>query len=126
MTTIYISGKISGVPSLNWRKFKDAEIILKNMRQYKVLNPHNFEQQHDKKWSSYMRVCITQLMGCDELAALDDWQNSRGAIIEVMLAKVLGIKVYDCHDLLCGRQTTVIINGRRAVWLFIKVLLNRF
>ncbi len=126
MTRIYISGKITGLPDLNFQKFKTAELVLAFKYGGKVYNPHEFAAEHDKSWASYMKVCIGQLVVCNEVAVLDDWDRSRGAIVEVLIAKLLGIPVYTAHDLMQGRRFNVHLSGLSATWLFIKVLLNRF
>lgn len=126
---IYISGKISGLKDLNWSKFKTIELALqKKLTQWvTVHNPHSFPALHDKSWRSYMKVCIAQLMRCSHVLVLDDWKQSRGAILEVILAHLMGIPVYDAYGFLHSRETARIeVGGWQLAWLFVKVLLNRF
>lgn len=90
--TIYISGKITGMPNLNKHKFAAAEEHLKRFAII-VHNPHTLPAYHDKSWASYMKVCIRALCNSDKVVVLDCWKHSRGAIREVMIAKWLNIPV---------------------------------
>jgi hypothetical protein len=40
-----------------------------------------------------MKLCLLKLLECNAILLLDDWQNSRGAMIEQKLAQDLGIKI---------------------------------
>lgn len=90
--TVYVSGKITGMPNLNKYKFEAAE---KHLTQcgYDVINPHKLPSNHDKSWESYMKECVKALTTAQMVVVLDDWKHSRGAIREVMLAKWLNIPV---------------------------------
>jgi hypothetical protein len=52
------------------------------------------EHNHDKSWEAYMRVCIVALMSCNAIFMLSNYYQSKGAMIELALAKELGIKVF--------------------------------
>ena len=98
---VYLSGKITGVPNLNKPKFRAAEMLLKKEltdreRKYVwIFNPHDLPDDHDKSWGSYMRECIKVLCGCERTYVLDDWKDSKGALVEVLVSKILSIPVYD-------------------------------
>ena len=96
--TVYISGKITGMPNLNKYKFEAAEKHLKHFG-YDVINPHKLPDDHDKTWESYMRECTKALSGANMVVVLDCWKNSRGAIREVMMANFLGIPVVDIQTM---------------------------
>lgn len=51
--------------------------------------PHN----HDGSWESYMKEDLQQLLQCKFLYALPNWEESKGARIEIELATTLGIHV---------------------------------
>ena len=90
--TVYISGKITGCPDLNKPKFEHAENELKKIYK-KVINPHKLPDNHNKSWEAYMKACIIAMCKCDVVFLLDDWQQSKGAIVEVNLACELGIEI---------------------------------
>jgi hypothetical protein len=98
---IYVSGKITGLQDLNKPKFAAAEKLIRAELGGKgvfvwVCNPHDLpDHDHDKTWASYMRECLKALCVCNRIYVLDDWKKSRGAVMEVLVALVLGIPVYE-------------------------------
>jgi len=92
MKKVYIAGKISGIEDYAYALFEEAEqkFIKKG---YQVVNPMKLPHNHDKTWESYMKDCVFELVGCDLIHPLPNWNDSRGARIEMQLAKELGIKI---------------------------------
>ncbi len=88
----YISGQISGIEDIAESIFESAEEVVSKLG-YIPINPMKIEHNHDKSWESYMREDIIELMKCQSVYALRNWRNSRGATIEVNLAKDLGIDI---------------------------------
>jgi hypothetical protein len=90
---VYISGPMSNLPDHNFPAFDAAEKELLE-RGYRVINPaNNDNRSHGKPWEFYMRLDIKHVAESDLMYVLDGWQNSRGARVEVFIAKVLGITV---------------------------------
>ena len=90
---VYISGKISGLADKNAPAFEAAEKMLTE-RGYKTINPLKlYPDGIELSWEHYMRNDIKVLMDCHMVAVLPDWEQSRGATIEVHLALDLGIPV---------------------------------
>jgi|WetSurMetagenome_2_1015567.scaffolds.fasta_scaffold02367_5 hypothetical protein len=91
---IYISGPISGVKNNNFEAFEYAFYIL-FCKGYKPYNPLYLtsDMPPSSTWRDYMRVCIKALMDCDRIYMLCGWWHSRGAWVELLLAKIVGIKV---------------------------------
>ena len=93
MKTIYIAGKITGLPIEEARaNFEKAEKKL-TKQGFKVVNPMKLPHNHDKKWESYMKECITELLKCDSIYLLKNWAMSRGAIMEFEIAMKLDIEI---------------------------------
>src|ERR1700712_4511432 len=93
MNKCYIAGQVSGLPEAEYQaKFRRAEIAVKILG-YEPVNPVTLPHDHDKTWQSYMRDTITHLLTCNAVYALSDWQQSRGARIEIQLAKDLDIDI---------------------------------
>jgi hypothetical protein len=90
---IYISGKITGIEEEAFKRFEFAETNLK-IAGFDVVNPMKLEHNHDKSWEAYMRECIIALMSCDAIFMLSNYYQSKGAMIELALAKELGMKVF--------------------------------
>ncbi|WP_317899453.1 DUF4406 domain-containing protein [Aurantibacillus circumpalustris] len=96
---VYLSGKITGLKDLNKPKFRAAERLILDRLQYRdffvhVFNPHDLPDDHDKQWHSYMRECIKALVCSNKIYVLDDWTKSKGALTEVLIAKILGMPMY--------------------------------
>ena len=90
---IYISGKITGIEEEAIKRFEFAENKLK-IAGFEVVNPMKLEHNHDKSWEAYMRVCIIALMSCNAIFMLSNFYKSKGAMIELALAKEIGMKVF--------------------------------
>ena len=92
---IYLSGKITGMETEAKYVFAAAEEKLK--KEYpdsKIINPMKLDHsQHDKSWEAYMKVCIIALCQCDMIAMLPNWQDSKGATLELDLATQLNIYI---------------------------------
>jgi ADP-heptose:LPS heptosyltransferase len=97
---IYLSGKITGLSDLNKPKFAAAErLILEHAKHTEmfayVFNPHFLPHDHDKQWGSYMRECLKALCKSNKIYVLDDWRKSKGAIVEVLVAKTLNMPLFE-------------------------------
>ena len=100
MRKIYISGPITGVKEFR-KNFDNAEKLL-DLKGYTVENPvkigdrlhfpANFSKSD--KYATYMRADLLALLGCTHIYMLDKWYNSRGAIIEYIVAKYAGLKSF--------------------------------
>jgi hypothetical protein len=87
---IYISGKITGDSGYR-KKFLDAAASLRRAG-YCPLNPAALGLPVDG-WSAAMREALTLMLKSNGVAVLPGWRKSRGAKIEVRLARGLGIPV---------------------------------
>ena len=87
---VYISGKITGIEKEAPAIFEAAEKILTE-RGYDVVNPMKLKHDHDKTWHSYMREDVAALCSCQCFCMLDNYANSKGAIIEQQIALMLGL-----------------------------------
>lgn len=88
---IYVIGPVTGHDDLNVPAFEKARLMLSEAG-YRPLIPHDFVAE-DADWQQAMRRSIETLVKADGVAYLDGWQKSRGARIEVELARSLGIDV---------------------------------
>lgn len=123
--TIYISGKISGLADLNKPKFAAAAVLIKDLyrgHHNTIINPHDLDHSKNEKkeWELYIRICLIALMKADEVVVLDDWKQSRGAIIEVLLADLLGMDIYPIET----PTRRIVLSKKTKLKLVIKVLLN--
>ncbi len=89
--TIYLSGPITGLPENNYKGFALAQERLESLG-HKVLNPHEFfEGSNTRDWThdDFMRICIAEMMKADEVVTLPGWEHSKGAMIEVKIARLM-------------------------------------
>ena len=93
VSTIYISGPMTGMPHLNFPAFHTAARQLRFLG-HTVVNPAELNPDPGKSWHECMRADIVALMTCDGVALLTGWENSRGATIEQDLAARLGMEVH--------------------------------
>lgn len=122
---VYLSGKISGLPDLNSPKFQKAEDRWKGWG-CEVINPLKLLPQDPiRKWEEYMRNDIKYLVEADKVAVLDDWQQSRGAVIEVRLAFDLNIPVVDAHSALPIPRSAVAIAEKQLSSLALNLPVDR-
>lgn len=85
---VYVAGGMSGLPLNNFPAFFEAAEYLESWG-FDVENPATNPKQ--RSWSDYMRIAITQLLTCDSIALLEGWQLSKGARLEALIARQLGI-----------------------------------
>lgn len=89
---IYISGKITGIEAEAAQLFEAAENHLRSLGKVPV-NPMKLKHDHDKTWESYMVECLMAMVECDEVYMLSNWQDSKGAKLEMEYAKQWKLKV---------------------------------
>jgi hypothetical protein len=89
---IYIAGKVTGEEiGKVFLKFSIAEFVFKN-RKHEVVNPMRITSQ-SWTWEQCMKACIDQLLTCDVIYMLNDWQTSKGATLEHQIAKIYNKKI---------------------------------
>lgn len=89
---VFISGKVSGMDYyVAFNKFSEEEAMLSRIG-YEVVNPTKLCKKH-WSWLRCMVVCLWNLLWCNCVYQLDNWQDSRGARIEYKWAKFLGKKI---------------------------------
>jgi hypothetical protein len=89
---IYISGRITGIEADAPRLFYNAEMHLKKLG-FDVINPMTIKHNHNKSWANYMKADLKELLDCDVIYMLNNWQYSKGATIEKALAETLELQV---------------------------------
>ena len=92
---IYIAGPMTGLAEHNFPAFHAAADRLRQAG-WDVVNPaENFGGRTDLPRETYLRADVVLLVGCDAIAMLPDWEDSRGAKLEYLLARELGMPVVD-------------------------------
>lgn len=96
MTTLYVAGPMTGLPEFNYPAFNEAARLLRGFG-YAVLNPVDAEQKNPtpgepQAWDWYMRHALRMVLDADGIALLPNWEGSRGAVLEVNVARALGME----------------------------------
>jgi len=88
---VYIAGPMTGLPDLNYPAFAAAAEHLRASG-HDVVSPAevNAGREHEG-WHACMRRDVAELTKCHAIYLLDGWPRSRGARIEMQLAKDLGL-----------------------------------
>ena len=91
---IYIAGKVTGLPQQEVIiKFVEAQANVTALG-LEAVNPLEVVGDWNTPWEDAMKLCIKALMDCDAIVALDDYKDSEGANVELVLAKRLGILIF--------------------------------
>lgn len=92
---VYLSGPMTGHPDHNYPAFNAAEAQWA-ARGWEVRNPaRNFGGDVTRTREEYMRLDFEHLLAVDAIALLPGWETSHGAKAEVIVAKELGLDLFD-------------------------------
>ena len=105
---IYIAGPMSGITQFNYPEFFSVASDLRDLG-HNVINPAetngltiedalNDVDANPRSWEYYMRKDVMSVAKVDAVCLLPGWQNSKGARLEVTVAKALGIPLYIFRD----------------------------
>lgn len=114
---------MSGLPDFGFSLF-NAEAYKLRSAGFKVINPAETDEgSTDKSWDFYMRKDIALMVGCDAIVVLDNWKESKGAKIEIALARQLSIPVFttslvelefpDKKETVCQEADRLVSNDRQ-------------
>ena len=112
MKTIYIAGRMRGIPYYNFPAFFDKEFELAH-EGWQVINPaqldldagidpYKFPEDYD--WAQepqgclrdiIRRDCLAIINKCDAIYMMKGWQGGRGTIAEHALAEWLGLEIVE-------------------------------
>ena len=91
---LYLAGPMSGKAGFNYPRFQEVAEALRS-RHYDIVSPH---EMHDgdtsQSWEWYLRKDLTIMLECDGLILLEDWEESRGARLELFVADKTSMFVY--------------------------------
>jgi hypothetical protein len=125
MTKVYIAGPMSGYKDWNFPAFFEAERQLEALG-YEVTNPaHNDGatvqdalqsagpvDAPNNLWSDYMKRDLPHVMNVDMVCLLPGWQDSKGASLEVHVARAIGLPLMVLKDeKLIPRVTVLGLSG---------------
>jgi predicted phosphoribosyltransferase len=96
----YIAGPMSGIHKYNFPAFRACAAKLRALG-LEVVSPHELDEAEGRKdgevesWEYYLRRDLRVMMErCTDVVVLVDWAQSRGARLEVAVARQLGMPVW--------------------------------
>lgn len=92
MRVLYCSGPMSGIEGHNFPAFDAAAAVLRKTG-FVVINPADRGIVYGWSWEDYLRHDLRDLLACEGVAVLPGWEDSRGASLEVHVARALSIPV---------------------------------
>lgn len=93
MIECYIIGKIGDLPEEVYKaNFQRAKAEVQEMGMIPI-SPVDLPHNHDRTWGSYMKEDIARMVFCPFVYVQKNWRHSPGGIIELNLAKDLGLNI---------------------------------
>lgn len=89
---LYLAGPMTGLPDLNHPQFHSAAAQLRRLG-WHVQNPAESTNPVRYTWEGWMRLALAKLVRCDTIALLPGWEESRGACLELDVARALEMQV---------------------------------
>ena len=83
---------MTGMKANNIPAFNEAARALRGLG-FDVVNPAEVQPDGEPTWENYMRADLKELLGCDAIALMTGWENSKGAHLELHLAHRVGMTV---------------------------------
>jgi len=91
---IFISGRISDMDNLNKEAFEKAEKLLRE-KGHQPINPHKIpDPNKEYTYAEYMKIDLRALLDCEGIYMLNDWEKSKGACIENIVATIIDLKIF--------------------------------
>lgn len=90
--TLYIAGPMTGLPDFNYPLFNAAAAALRQAG-FEVVNPAEDGLPLDAEWVDHLRLAICKLAMCQAVATLPGIEHSRGARLEIHIAKALDMRI---------------------------------
>ena len=104
---IYISGPMTLVEDFNRPAFQTAEDALREAG-FPVRNPARLHfHGEDPEYDAWLKAALILMLECDGVALLPGWQTSKGACIEVELARKLNMRIANYNDWIEGHPHAI-------------------
>lgn len=89
---IYVAGPMTGLPEFNFPAFNTMAERLR-AEGWHVENPADHGETEGAEWADYLRFDIESLATCEAIMLLPGWSKSKGANLEVHIAKQIGVTI---------------------------------
>lgn len=101
---VYVAGPMTGYPEFNFPAFNAAAHKLRSQG-FEVINPAELDAEDLNSdgtaahaWEYYLRRDLRVLLDCDAIFLLPGWAASKGASLELHIAKHLGMEVMSGNE----------------------------
>lgn len=127
MKRVYLAGPMTGYPEWNFPAFERATADLRTAG-YDVVSPHEidledgFDPQGDGSGFDLREALerdVEEVLNADGVALLDGWEESPGAMIEVLTASSTGAPAYPVRDWLAGLVALAVAVASLAGGVFV-------
>lgn len=93
MRRVYIAGPMTGLPEKNYPAFRAMAALLR-AQGFTVISPAEiWPLDAVGTWADFMRKDLAAMLTCDVVQLLPGWRKSKGARIERLVARWLGLEV---------------------------------
>lgn len=101
MKRVYIAGPMTGIPEFNFPTFHRVAARYR-ADGFDVVNPAEINGpaavETGKTWADCMRADIRELVTCDAIVLLPGAERSKGATLELHIARALGMGVFELTE----------------------------
>lgn len=108
---VYLSGPMTGIAQFNRPMFTRVKIQIARIGAT-VLSPADLipaDMTKCPSWEHQMRKCVRFIADCTKIVMLPGWENSRGALIEHLIAAQVAVpRWYLEENLLRASQLTMV------------------
>lgn len=118
---VYISGKISGLPIEEAQaNFKNMQTLLEGLG-YEAVNPFEVPVMSTMQpsWADFMGADIAELLKCDIIVFLENYKDSKGAMMELAVAKEMkSIFIVYPHEVNClaeSKYRELVMRGAKVL-----------
>jgi hypothetical protein len=96
---LYLSGPMTGIPEYNYPYFNRVADAIRTTYNDRVFNPAEaFEGNTDLPRDTYLRHDIETLLYVDAIVLLPGWETSKGALLELWIARELTLDIWKWDD----------------------------
>lgn len=90
---VYVAGPMTGYAEKNFPAFEEMSEKLISLG-FIPINPARNEDNLHERWADFMKPDLVDMLYCSAIVTLPGWEKSKGATMEVNLAKELEIPVF--------------------------------
>ncbi len=94
---VYIAGPMTGRPAFNFPAFHAVAARLRQAGAEAINPAESFGGRTDLPRASYLRADMILLAQCQAVVMLPGWENSHGAKLEYLMAREIGLLVFDAE-----------------------------